>query len=140
MDQEFNKHIASRVTSFNEPNLRGVFPKVSNEDAVNDEAEQRISQIKQDIKSGKVKIDYTQYPELNATLLGRKSGTSKFLQPRTKEEQFLNTYDLSFDGVDPFGGSGNLRLMIRGKNNKTAPLKILNGNQSVDYPVDWTVK
>ena len=140
MDQEFDRHISNRVTSVNESNIRGVFPKVQDSDAVLDEATQRVDQIKKDIMSGKVKIDYAQYPELNSTLLGRKSGTSKLLQPRTKEEQFLKTYDISFDGVDPFGGSGTLRLMIRGKNNKTAPLKIINGNQSVDYPVDWTVK
>jgi len=140
MDQEFDKHISSRVTSVNEKNIRGVFPKVSDVDTIVNEAEQKIDSLKKDILSGKVKIDYAQYPELNATLLGRKSGQSKMFQARTKEEQFLNTYDLSYDGVDPFGGSGTLRLMIRGKNGKTAPLKILNGNQSVDYPVDWTVK
>lgn len=140
MDQEFERHIGSRVSSVNEKNIRGVFPKVGDTDTIIDQATEKVDQIKKDIMSGKVKIDYSQYPELNATLLGRKTGKSKFLQPRTKEEQFLNTYDLSFDGVDPFGGSGTLRLMIRGKNNKTAPLKIINGKQSVDYPVDWTVK
>lgn len=140
VEDEFEKHVGSRVSSVNESHIRGVFPKVSDTDAIVDQAGEKVKEIEAAIKGGKVEIDYSQYPELNATLVGRKTGKSGFLQARTKEEQFLHTYDLVLDGTDPFGSSGKVRLMIRGKGGTYAPLKVKQNGHSVDYPVDWAVK